>query len=110
MNYLAVYNCCGFALTLIYILYDKTPVPDVLKFSWLAISGMLAMAGSILNIISLSTPFRLEVSSVSYIRLPLTLLLSGLFIGENIPASTWICCISILSLVYLLSKTSAKSQ
>ncbi|CAI0711801.1 hypothetical protein [Serratia quinivorans] len=110
VNYLSVYNLCGFALTLIYILYNEIPPPDAIKFSWLAISGMLAMAGSIMNIISLSTPFRLEVSSVSYIRLPLTLLLSGVFVGEVIPVSTWICCISILCLVFLLSKTSAKNQ
>ncbi|MDE8559261.1 hypothetical protein [Pantoea vagans] len=110
VNYLAVYNFCGFILTLIYILYNKVPAPDAIKFNWMAISGALAMAGSILNIISLSTPFRLEVSSVSYIRLPLTLLLSGLFMGETILLSTWICCISVLFLVYLLSKTSAKIQ
>lgn len=110
VNYLSVYNCCGFALTLIYILYNEIPLPDAMKFSWLVVSGVLAMTGSILNIISLSTPFRLEVSSVSYIRLPLTLLLSGIFVGEYIPASTWICCILILYLVYLLSKTSARNK
>lgn len=110
VNYLAVYNFCGFMLTLIYILYNQIPSPDAIKFNWMAISGALAMAGSILNIISLSTPFRLEVGSVSYIRLPLTLLLSGLFMGEKILSSTWICCISVLYLVYLLSKTSAKNQ
>lgn len=110
VNYLAVYNFCGFILISFYILYNQIPVPDAVKFNWLAVSGMLAMAGSILNIISLATQFRLEVSSVSYIRLPLTLILSGLLVGEKILASTWICSFSILYLVYLLSKSSAKIQ
>ncbi|WJV51974.1 hypothetical protein PCO85_11920 [Prodigiosinella aquatilis] len=105
VSYLAVYNFCGFILTLLYILYNKLPFPDALSINGLVLSGVLAMAGSILNIISLSTPFRLEVGSVSYIRFPLTLLLSGLFMGESIPALTWVCCTVILWLVYLLSKT-----
>ena len=110
ISYLAVYNFCGFILTFIYILYNQIPAPDAIKFNWMAVSGALAMAASILNIISLSTSFRLEVSSVSYIRLPLTLLLSGLFMGEEILSLTWLCCISVLCLVYLLSKTSARNQ
>lgn len=110
ISYLAVYNFCGFILTFIYILYNQIPAPDAIKFNWMAVSGALAMAVSILNIISLSTSFRLEVSSVSYIRLPLTLLLSGLFMGKEILSLTWLCCISVLCLVYLLSKTSARTQ
>ncbi|QZN97431.1 hypothetical protein [Symbiopectobacterium purcellii] len=110
VSYLAVYNTYGFILTPLYIFYNQLPFPDTLSIHGLVLSGILAMAGSILSIISLATPFRVEVSSVSYIRLPLTLLLSWLLLGESTPALTWGGCTIILLLVYLLNKTASMKK
>lgn len=105
-HFLTVYNVCGFVLIALFILLADTPWPDVSFLPLLIGNGLLAMLGSIFNIVSFASDYKVQVSSVSYLRLPLTLLLAGLLFNEELTVFISLCTAGILLLVFLLGRSS----
>ncbi|MEG3130959.1 hypothetical protein SC171_23400 [Pantoea cypripedii] len=93
---------------LVYVIACSLPIPDLSSILILAANGALAMLGSILTILSLATDYKLEVSSVNYVRLPLTLLFSYFLLGERLSPAVWAGIITVLILVCLLSRDTGK--
>lgn len=108
VSFLAVYNLFGFALMLAYVIACSLPIPDLSSILVLVSNGGLAILGSILTIVSLATDYKLEVSSVNYTRLPLTMVFSYLFLGERLSFLVWVGIITVLILVLLLSRNAEK--
>ncbi|GKJ61583.1 hypothetical protein NUKP32_52990 [Klebsiella variicola] len=108
VSFLAVYNLFGFALMLAYVIACSLPIPDLSSILVLVSNGGLAILGSILTIVSLATDYKLEVSSVNYTRLPLTIVFSYLFLGERLSFLVWVGIITVLILVLLLSRNAEK--
>lgn len=108
ISYLAVYNLVGFAIMVAYVIICSLPIPHLSSILVLTGNGALAMLGSILTIVSLATDYKLEVSSVNYTRLPLTMVFSYFLLGERLSLIAWIGVITVLVLVFLLSRETGK--
>lgn len=93
---------------LAYVIACSLPIPDLSSILVLVSNGGLAILGSILTIVSLATDYKLEVSSVNYTRLPLTMVFSYLFLGERLSFLVWVGIITVLILVLLLSRNAEK--
>jgi len=111
LGFTGLYNLVGFltCLSLKFVLWPE----QAFAFGTVCINtlnALIALTASLLVIVSYRTQYKVQASSINYLRLPISLALAATLFGETVTTATVIGSLGIVGIVYEIGRSKVDTS
>jgi len=110
LGFTGLYNLVGLlsCLGVKFVLSEQTFALETISVN--ALNAVIALAASLLVIMSYRTQYKVQASSINYLRLPISLALAVVLFGEAVTALTAVGSLGIIAIVYEIGRSKVEAS